>query len=68
MGKRGLYSTLGAAQIGEAVKTRMAILAYCDGQHSVVEIAELLSRPAWELAAYFAELVEHGLIETIEPH
>jgi len=66
MGKRGLYSTLGTARVSEAVKLRMDILAYCDGEHSVVEIAELLGHPAWKLAAYFAELVEHGLIEAID--
>lgn len=65
MGRRGLYSTLGTAQVSEAVRTRMNILAYCDGQHSVLAIAEKLGRPAWELAPYFEELVEHDLIEEV---
>jgi aminopeptidase-like protein len=62
MGKRGLYRTLGTAQISEAIKTRMAILAYCDGDHSVLDIAELLGRPAWDLGPYFAELIDHDLV------
>jgi aminopeptidase-like protein len=62
MGKRGLYSTLGTAQISEAVRNRMNILAYCDGQHSVIAIAEKLGLPAWDLAPYFEELIAHGLI------
>jgi aminopeptidase-like protein len=62
MGKRGLYTTLGTAQIGEAVKTRMDILAYCDGRHSTLDIAEILGKPAWTLAPYFAELLQHDLI------
>ena len=63
MGRRGLYSTLGTAQISEAVRNRMNILAYCDGQHSVLGIAEKLGLPAWDLAPYFTELITHGLIK-----
>jgi aminopeptidase-like protein len=44
----------------------MNILAYCDGQHSVLGIAEKLGLPAWDLAPYVTELLAHGLIkETI---
>jgi aminopeptidase-like protein len=66
MGRRGLYSTLGTTQITEAVRIRKDILAYCDGLHSVLEISELLGRPAWVLAPYFAELVEHDLISEVD--
>ena len=62
MGRRGLYSTLGTAQVSEAVRTRMDILAYCDGRHSVLDIAEILDQPVWVLAPYFDELVAHDLI------
>jgi aminopeptidase-like protein len=66
MGRRGLYSTLGTTQISEAVRTRMDIIAYCDGRHSVLDISEMLGRPAWILAPYFAELIEHGLIAAVD--
>lgn len=62
MGKRGLYSTLGTGQHGDATKIRMDVLAYCDGRHSVLDIAEILDRPIWVLAPYFTELAGHGLI------
>ena len=68
MGKRGLYSTLGTAQVSEAVQTRMNILAYCDGRNSVLDIAEILGQPAWILAPFFAELVEHDLIQLTDYH
>jgi aminopeptidase-like protein len=66
MGKRGLYSTLGTAQVDDAVKTRMDILAYCDGRHSLLEIANILNKPAWHLSAYFDELRRYGLIRTVD--
>jgi aminopeptidase-like protein len=66
MGRRGLYSTLGTIGTSEAVRTRMDVIAYCDGRHSVLDICEMLGRPAWVLAPYFAELVEHGLIDEVD--
>jgi aminopeptidase-like protein len=65
MGRRGLYRTLGTVDLDVAARTRMAILAYCDGQNSVLDIAELLQLPAWQIAPFFIELVEHDLIEEI---
>jgi aminopeptidase-like protein len=68
MGKRGLYGTLGFAQSRDvARRTRMDILAYCDGRRSVIDVAEMLGSPAWELAPYFAELSEHDLIADVDP-
>ena len=68
MGKRGLYSTLDTTEVSEAVQIRMDILAYCDGQQSLLDIAEMLGRPAWHLAPYVDELVEHGLIRSTDPY
>jgi aminopeptidase-like protein len=62
MGRRGLYSTLGVVGLGEAVAARMNILAYCDGENSLLDIAEILGEPIWALQPFVAELLEHGLI------
>jgi aminopeptidase-like protein len=67
MGRRGLYNTLGTTP-SEAVRIRMDIIAYCDGRHSVLDISEMLSRPVWVLAPYFAELVKHELIGEVDLH
>jgi aminopeptidase-like protein len=66
MGKRGLYSTLGSVGVSEAVATRMNILAYCDGEHGLLDIAEMTGRPIWSLQPYVDELLEHGLISPME--
>ena len=67
MGRREIFTArLAQTQVSEAVQIRMDILAYCDGQHSVLDISEMLSRPAWVLAPYFAELVEHDLIGEVD--
>jgi aminopeptidase-like protein len=63
MGKHGLYSMLGRGAIADAVRTRMNILCYCDGNHSLLDIAELLGQPIAALGPFVKELAEHGLIE-----
>jgi aminopeptidase-like protein len=66
MGRRGLYSTLGTVGVSEAVATRMNILAYCDGQHGLLDLAEMTGIPIWDLQPYVDELLEHRLIAPTE--
>jgi aminopeptidase-like protein len=65
MGKRGLYSLLGMRTIETAVRLRMDILAYCDGAHSLLDIADKLDVPVTEIATFVDELVQHQLITRI---
>lgn len=62
MGARGLYSTLGGKSVDEVVRRRMNILAYADGNHSLLDIAEQINEPAWELIPYIEELESHELL------
>ena len=66
MGRRGLYAALGARGVGAAVRMRMNILAYCDGSHSLVDIAEILGVSTGELAPFVDELIAHKLIAPID--
>jgi aminopeptidase-like protein len=66
MGRRGLYSALGARGIPAAVRTRMNILAYCDGDHSLLDIADLLDLPMSELCPFVDELLQHKLIAPVD--
>ena len=49
-----------------AVRMRMNILAYCDGSHSLADIAEILGVSAGELAPFVDELIAHKLIAPID--
>jgi aminopeptidase-like protein len=66
MGKRGLYAALGTRGVSAAVRMRMNILAYCDGSHSLADIADILSVSTGELAPFVDELVAHKLIVPID--
>ena len=63
MGKRGLYPTLGSPIKPVDVKRMMHILAYCDGEHDVIDIAEIIDCSAWELLPLFFKLEESGLLQ-----
>ncbi len=66
LGRRGLYPTLGAAAGRHVGRLLADILAYCDGEHDLLSIAELLGVPAWELAPLVRQLADAELIEGIE--
>ena len=65
MGKRGLYSALGTRDIDRSVQMRMDILAYSDGSHSLLDIAEMLDVPVREIRRFVAELTEHDLLRVV---
>jgi len=65
MGKRGLYPLLGNSILPEDTMRMMNILAYCDGEKSLLEVANVLDVPAWELIPLFTILKQHELIKRI---
>lgn len=63
LGKRGLYHTVHARTVADEVLMRTHVLAYCDGEHSRADMADLFKRPADEIQDFLDELAHHGLIE-----
>ena len=43
----------------------MNLISYCDGTHSLLEIAELIDKPFWELIPIIEKLKGNGLLSTI---
>jgi len=66
MGKRGLYSELGTRSISHAIRMRMDILCYCDGNHSLLDIAELIGCSIGEVYPFANELEDYSLIERLD--
>ena len=66
MSKRGLYSTLNEKSADKDSRTRMNFLSLCDGQNSLLEIAEYLNLPIWELYEIADLLKNHQLIEELD--
>ena len=66
MGKRGLYPTLSVKKRDEDVSLMMNFLSLCDGRSSLLEIAEELNVPIWDLYEVTDKLQKHKLIQTDE--
>ncbi len=66
MGERGLYPTLSTKAINKEVKLMMNFISFCDGQVSLLEIAENLNLPIWELYELVDKLESHKLISVKE--
>jgi aminopeptidase-like protein len=62
LGTRGLYGALGGTAIPDAQLVMLWLLALCDGEHSLLDVA-IRSGTAFEtVAATAAVLAEHGLL------
>ena len=62
MGKRGLYPTLSTKSIDEDVTIMMNFLSLCDGRNSMLDIAEKLGVPSWNLYSLANKLLSQKLI------
>ena len=65
MGRRGLYPMLSTKKSGEQTRLIMNLLSYCDGEHSLIDIAEKINIPAWDLFELIETLISHDLISPI---
>ena len=41
----------------------MNLITYCDGTRTLLEIAELINVPFWELIPLLDKLIEHDLLQ-----
>lgn len=66
LGRRGLYPDLSTRDSGRSVRTMMNLIAYCDGSESLLDIAETLDVPMWDLAQIAHELKEAGVLSVVD--
>lgn len=66
LGKRGLYPDVSTKTSGRSVQIMMDMIAYCDGQHDLIAIAERLDVPTEKLVPIAEKLFEAKLIEIAE--
>ena len=65
LGKRGLYPTLSTRESAKAVETMMNVLAYADGTHDLLGIAERIGADVRDCAAIAKQLCTHGLLDIV---
>ncbi len=66
MGKRGLRPTVGTkTSYGVTQRAMMNLWAYSDGKRSLLEIAEVIGVPMWEIMPIYKQLKESGILENL---
>lgn len=65
LSKRELYPTLSTKNSGKAVRNMMNFLAYADGNNDLLDIANIIHVPVWELYGIAERLTENGLLQKI---
>ena len=68
LGKRGLYPTLSSKGHTSDVRTMMNMISYCDGRHTLLDIAEKLNVPFGQLRSQLNPLLENGLVRVDNDH
>ncbi|MQF70506.1 DUF4910 domain-containing protein [SAR202 cluster bacterium AD-812-D07_MRT_10900m] len=64
LGRRGLYPSISVKGSYEEIITLNNLVAYADGS-SLLEIAENIGVPIWDLENLVSELVDHVLLESV---
>lgn len=66
LGNRGLYPTLSTKETNKDVFTMMNLISYCDGNLTLLEIADLIGEPFWELIPVVKKLITHQILWDID--
>jgi aminopeptidase-like protein len=62
LGKRGLYPSLSTRDTVDEVRAMMDLLTYCDGSKSLIEIAELINQPFWDIWPICEKLIKNNIL------
>ena len=65
LGKRGLYPTVSSKDSGMQVRNMMNLIAYSDGKSSLLEVADMIGVPMWELFDIVKRLEQEKVLEVV---
>lgn len=65
LGKRGLYPDISVKGSADNVGDMMAMISYCDGALSLLEISDKIGVPYWSLYEIIGPLIEGNLIRRL---
>jgi aminopeptidase-like protein len=66
LSKKGLYPSISIKNKNLEKKRLLDIISYCDGENSLLDIAEKINVPAWDLYEHVDKLIQHDLISEIK--
>ena len=67
LGRRGLYPGVSDSNTSRLTSVMMNFLAYADGINDLIQIAELIHVPVWDLYDILENLCYFGIVEKVDP-
>jgi aminopeptidase-like protein len=65
LGKRGMYPNISTKKSISIVKNLKNVIIYCDGKKDLIDIANIINVPVWELYPIIKQLLKNKLISKI---
>jgi aminopeptidase-like protein len=65
LGKRGLYPLLSTKKSSLQVRIMMNLISFCDGNNSLLEIADLINEPFEKIYHIASSLIDNDIVEII---
>ena len=65
LSKRKLYPDISIKKNNIKTKLMWNLISYCDGNHSLLDIAEILNAPCWELYGVIDKLLKEKIIKEV---
>lgn len=66
LGKRGLYPSISSREYADSLRLMINLIAYCDGAHDLLWIADKLGVPLGVLVELVGQLIRHDLLEQVD--
>ncbi len=65
LGNRGLYPNKSTKKSHEKVRDMMNLISYSDGKKSLLEIANEIKVPIWDLSLLASKLIQHKILKKV---
>jgi len=63
-GKRNLFPKISIKGATQSIRMMINIVTYCDGHHTLLDIANIINKPFWEILPVAEKLIEEGILSS----
>ena len=65
LGKRGMYPSNSTLETQKEVQVMMDLISYADGTNDLIDIANLIEQPVWDLYELINKLLDNKILQEI---
>ena len=65
LGKRGMYPSNSTLETQKEVQVMMDLISYADGTNDLIDIANLIEQPVWDLYELVNKLLDNKILQEI---